>query len=73
MGADPCTAPAVYFLDRVQEVGQTGSLTSYNMSANWAGKGCSDAVFRRVTEVQQIVVSSMKMDPESWKKVTRHA
>lgn len=69
VGADLCSAPAVYFLDRVQKVGRTGSLTSYNRSGDWPRKGCNNAGFGRAMGVQRIVVSSMKMDPEYWKKV----
>ncbi|OWM87469.1 uncharacterized protein LOC116188391 [Punica granatum] len=71
MEPDPCSAPAVYFLDEAQEVGQAGSLTSYNRSDDGSGKECKSAEFDRVMAIRRIVVSSMRMDPEYWKMAPR--
>ncbi|KAK4756060.1 hypothetical protein SAY87_009817 [Trapa incisa] len=67
----PCEAYAVYFLDRVQEAGRSGSLTSYVRSMDGPAKGCGDAPHDRVAVVERIVVSSVKMDPKYWQKAPR--
>lgn len=65
---DPCSQPVIYFVDRVWEVGRTGSLTTYERSDLKGGRGCKRADYARVLAVQSIAVSSMKMGPDYWNK-----
>ncbi|KAE7996733.1 hypothetical protein FH972_001429 [Carpinus fangiana] len=69
VSSDPCEQPVTYFLDKVQEVGKSGTVTTYRRYVANQGKNCDTADHARAMAVQSIRVSSMKMDPEHWKKV----
>jgi hypothetical protein len=69
MSSDPCGQPVTYFLDKVQKVGKSGTLTTYKRFVGKQGKSCGKAEYGRAMAVKRIIVSSMKMDPEYWKKV----
>ncbi|KAJ7960151.1 Transferring glycosyl group transferase [Quillaja saponaria] len=64
--SDPCEEPIIYFLDQVEEVGKSGSLTSYKKFVAEDAKNCKPTV-----EIESIVVSAMKMDPENFSKAPR--
>lgn len=70
VSSDPCEQPVTFLLDKVQEVGMSGTLTTYTRYVANKGKSCDKADHARAMAVQSIRVSSMKMDPEHWKKVT---
>lgn len=71
VSGDPCAQPVTYFLEKVEEVGKSGSLTTYKRVAAKDGKSCGTPEYARAMGVERIVVSSMKMDPENWKKAPR--
>lgn len=70
--SNPCDRPIVYYLERVEEVGKSGSLTIYKRSVIKEGKECDTQDYRRAKAVQSITVSSLKLDPQIWKKVTNY-
>ncbi|KAE8683100.1 Beta-1,3-N-acetylglucosaminyltransferase lunatic fringe, putative isoform 1 [Hibiscus syriacus] len=67
MPVDPCEQPVIYFLDRVEEVGSTGTRTRYKLDTS--GKTCNNtAVYAPVMAIKSIIVTSMKMAPDYWQK-----
>ena len=69
VSTDLCQHPIVYFLDRVEEVGESGTRTSYEMHVS-KEKKCDTEVYKHaMAAVQRVVVSSLKMDRDHWKKV----
>ncbi|XWS65955.1 hypothetical protein CRYUN_Cryun05aG0158100 [Craigia yunnanensis] len=66
MSADPCERPIVYFLDHVEEVGMSGTRTRYKLAMS--EETCNRADYAPVMAVNNIIVSSMKMAPDSWQK-----
>lgn len=70
MSSDPCGQPITYFLDKVQEVGRSGTLTTYKRFVAKIGNSCGTADYALAMAVQSIKVASLKMDPEHWRKVT---
>ncbi|KAF8010000.1 hypothetical protein BT93_J0858 [Corymbia citriodora subsp. variegata] len=71
MSPDRCSQPVIYFVDTVREEGWTGSLTTYRRSDSKGGRGCKRADYARVSAVQNITVSSMKMGSDYWNKAPR--
>ncbi|MFQ6664576.1 hypothetical protein Gotur_031646 [Gossypium turneri] len=64
---NPCEQPVLYFLDRVKEVGLSGTRTRYKLSM--LGKYCNNTTDSApVMAVKNIVVTSMKMAPDYWQK-----
>ncbi|KAF7816402.1 uncharacterized protein G2W53_030371 [Senna tora] len=70
MSSDPCQKPVRYFLDQVEQVGTSGSFTSYKRFPN-KDKKCLKADTTNVEAVQRIIVSALKLDPEYWKNTPR--
>lgn len=68
VNSDPCQKPLVYFMDRAEEINDSGSLTSYEMFLAKDGKKCISEEYKKAMEVSRVVVSSLKMDDEYWKK-----
>ncbi|XVE99602.1 hypothetical protein REPUB_Repub03eG0214400 [Reevesia pubescens] len=66
--ADPCKWPIVYFLDQVEEVGMSGTRTIYKFARS--EKTCISADYAPVMAVNNVTVTSMKMAPEYWQKVS---
>ncbi|KAA8539489.1 hypothetical protein F0562_026181 [Nyssa sinensis] len=71
MSADPCEQPVVYFLDRVEEVGEGETLSSYKRYVFEPEKKCERAEYASAMAVQKIIVSAFKMHPNEWKKEPR--
>lgn len=69
LNSDPCHQPVTYFLNEAVEVAKSGTVTTYKKFAAKQGKSCGRADYARATAVQRIRVSSLKMDPEYWRKV----
>lgn len=69
VNGDPCEQPVVYFLDWVQEVGSRGTRTSYRR-AILPAENCSKIEHVRARSIERVIVSSMKMDPDYWNKVS---
>ncbi|KAL5567575.1 hypothetical protein UlMin_024150 [Ulmus minor] len=67
---DPCQQPVIYFLDRVEKVGESGSLTSYVRFVNKKGQKCGKQEYKSAMSVQRVMVSSMKTDTNYWKKAS---
>ncbi|PON65640.1 hypothetical protein TorRG33x02_270110 [Trema orientale] len=67
VSTDPCQHPVVYFLDRVEEVGESGTRTSYEMYVSKEMK-CKTEEYKHAMVVQRVVVSSMKMERDHWNK-----
>ncbi|KAG6670146.1 uncharacterized protein LOC122291346 [Carya illinoinensis] len=71
MSSVPCGQPITFFLDKVQEVGRSGTLTTYKRFVPTNGNSCGTADYARAMAVQSIKVTSLKMDPEHWRKAPR--
>lgn len=69
ISADPCQRPVVYFLDRVERVGQSGTLTTYKRSVNNWVKECEQGEYAPALAVQSFNVSASNFNPDLWKKV----
>ncbi|KAF3433661.1 hypothetical protein FNV43_RR24764 [Rhamnella rubrinervis] len=63
-----CERPVIYYLERVEEVGKSGGLTIYKRYMVKEGKECDIEDYKRAKAVQRITVTSLKMDPENWRK-----
>ncbi|KAI4299534.1 hypothetical protein L6164_032985 [Bauhinia variegata] len=70
MSSDPCKQPALFFLDKVQEVRSSGTVTSYKRFVHAEAKKCMAAGINP-EEVERITVSALKLDPNYWKNVPR--
>lgn len=57
-------------MDRAEEINDSGSLTSYEMFLAKDGKKCISEEYKKAMKVGRVVVSSLKMDDEYWKKVS---
>ncbi|KAJ6432616.1 hypothetical protein OIU84_019787 [Salix udensis] len=55
-------------LEQVREGGFNGSLSSYKRIEYEPGKTCKTTQYAQAMSVQRILVSSLKMDPDYWKK-----
>ncbi|XVE92339.1 hypothetical protein REPUB_Repub01dG0088600 [Reevesia pubescens] len=66
MPVDPCKWPIVYFLNQVEEVGMSGTRTSYKFAKS--EKTCNKSNYAPVMAVNNITISSMKMAPDYWQK-----
>ncbi|KAJ7964558.1 Transferring glycosyl group transferase [Quillaja saponaria] len=64
--SNPCEAPVTYFLDHVEEVGKSGSFTSYKKFVAEDANKCKTTV-----GIDNIVVSAMKMDPQFFSEAPR--
>lgn len=69
MEGDLCKRPVVFMLEQVREGGFNGSLSSYKRIEPGPGKTCKTTQYAQAMSVQRILVSSLKMDPDYWKKV----
>ncbi|KAJ6357677.1 hypothetical protein OIU78_005510 [Salix suchowensis] len=68
MEPDLCKRPVVFMLEQVREGGFNGSLSSYKRIEPGPGKTCKTTRYAQAMSVQRILVSSLKMDPDYWKK-----
>ncbi|KAB1217827.1 hypothetical protein CJ030_MR3G014763 [Morella rubra] len=68
LSSDPCDQPVTYFLNEAVEVAKSGTVTTYKKFAAKQGNSCGRADYARATAVRRIRVSSLKMDPEYWRK-----
>ncbi|XVF83728.1 hypothetical protein PTKIN_Ptkin16aG0515100 [Pterospermum kingtungense] len=66
MPNDACEWPIVYFMDQVEEVGSSGTKTTYKFALS--EESCNRSDYASVMSVANIVVSSMKMPPDYWQK-----
>jgi hypothetical protein len=69
MEPDPCKRPVVFMLEQAKEGGVNGSLSSYKRIVHEPGKTCKTTQYAEAMSVQRILVSSLKMEPDYWKKV----
>lgn len=69
VNSDPCWRPVIYFLNRVKEVDTRGTETSYVKFVAKDEKVCKRGDYARVMAVNEVTVSSMKMDAQQWMKV----
>ncbi|KAJ0046006.1 hypothetical protein Pint_06357 [Pistacia integerrima] len=67
LSPDPCHNPVVYFLNRAEKVGMTGTRTTYIGPVPKFGH-CKNGEYAKASTLKRIIVSSMKMDPEYWHK-----
>ncbi|KAF9674698.1 hypothetical protein SADUNF_Sadunf10G0153900 [Salix dunnii] len=65
---DLCKRPVVFMLERVKKGGFNGSLTSYKRIEHEPGNTCKTTQYAQAMSVQRILVSSLKMEPDYWKK-----
>lgn len=72
MKSNPCELPVVFMLEQAEEVGQRGSLTSYQMNEPTPEKKCNRTDYAEAMSLQRIVVSALKLDPQYWTKVSFH-
>ncbi|CAF1704059.1 hypothetical protein HID58_053617 [Brassica napus] len=67
---DPCERPVTYFMDGAEDARGSGTKTWYSVGDKNYGH-CEKSEHTRVNKVKRILVTSMKMDPEYWKKAPR--
>lgn len=69
--ADPCEQPIVYFLDMVEEVDETKTVTTYTRVVvdNW--KMCNRSDYKQAFDVEKITVTAAKMGHQEWMKAPR--
>lgn len=72
MSSEPCQQPVIFYLDsfKEDEKGKT-VVTTYRKSPIKQKNKCNQASYARAFAIEKIVVSSLKMDPRHWEKVTR--
>ncbi|KAJ6727012.1 hypothetical protein OIU79_005032 [Salix purpurea] len=68
---DPCKQPIVFMLEKAKGVGSNESLTSYTRLVHQTGKTCNTASYALANSVRRILVSSLKMGPDYWRKAPR--
>jgi hypothetical protein len=69
VSADPCERPILYYLDRVERVGQDSTLTTYKRSVNKWEEGCERSEYARAFAVRSFNISAPNFNPDLWKKV----
>jgi len=70
MNVDPCLRPVVYFLDRVERVGD-GTLTTYKRSEDELDKVCDRPDYAPVYAVQLVnVITPTSLKPDIWNMVS---
>ncbi|KAI9091995.1 hypothetical protein K1719_027930 [Acacia pycnantha] len=68
MSSDPCNQPVRYFLDQIEEVGTSGSLSGYQRFVDKDRK-CLKPDHN--VQAQRIRVSALKLDQQYWKNAPR--
>ncbi|KAF2296106.1 hypothetical protein GH714_036158 [Hevea brasiliensis] len=68
MKSDPCELPVVFMLEQAEEVGQSGSMTSYQRLEPRPERKCNRTDYAEAMSLQGIIVSALKLDPEYWTK-----
>ncbi|KDP44916.1 hypothetical protein JCGZ_01416 [Jatropha curcas] len=68
MRSNPCELPVVFMLERAEEVGHSGSLTSYLRLDSRPEKTCNRTDYAEAMSLKRILVSALKLDPEYWTK-----
>ncbi|CAK7325737.1 unnamed protein product [Dovyalis caffra] len=71
MEPDHCKQPIVFMLERAEEVGINGSFSSYERTVHKPDKTCNSTSYARAMSVQRILVSSLKLGPDYWRKAPR--
>ncbi|XP_075084111.1 uncharacterized protein LOC107821451 [Nicotiana tabacum] len=71
MSSEPCERPLIFYLDSIKEDEKGKTVTTYKKLPIKQEKKCNQANYARAFAIEKIVVSSLKMDPEKWKKVPR--
>lgn len=69
MSSEPCERPLIFYLDSIKEDEKGKTVTTYKKLPIKQEKKCNQANYARAFAIEKIVVSSLKMDPEKWKKV----
>ncbi|CAA7058209.1 unnamed protein product [Microthlaspi erraticum] len=67
LSPDPCERPVVYFMDGAEALREGMTKTWYSLGDKKYGH-CEKSEHSKVTEVKRILVTSMKIDPEYWKR-----
>lgn len=70
MSHDPCERPVVYFLDRVESVGQGQTLTTYRRHVEKGNEGCDRPDYASIQAVQFVNVTSSTLKPDIWNMVS---
>ncbi|KAB8927499.1 hypothetical protein FH972_026828 [Carpinus fangiana] len=71
VSANPCERPILYYLDRVERVGQDRTLTTYKRSVNKWEEGCERSEYARAFAVRSFNISAPNFNPDLWKKAPR--
>ncbi|KAL5809271.1 hypothetical protein ACOSQ3_029962 [Xanthoceras sorbifolium] len=71
LSQDPCKRPIVYFLDRVERVGEEKTLTTYKRHSNEVDKNCDRINYAPALAVQHFNVSASSLNPDIWKMAPR--
>ena len=66
---DPCERPIVYFLDRVETVGEGKTLTTYKRYVEDSEKGCGNVNYAPALAILSVNVSASSFNPDLWNKV----
>ncbi|GMY14498.1 hypothetical protein FCV25MIE_09737 [Fagus crenata] len=68
---DPCGRPIVYFLDRVEIVGDGKTLTTYKRYVEDLEKGCGNVNYAPALAILSVNVSASSFNPDLWNKAPR--
>ena len=68
LGPDACQRPVTYFMDGVEDVGDSGTKTWYSVADKNYGF-CGKSEHSQVTKMKRILVTSMTMDTDYWNNV----
>ncbi|KDP35680.1 hypothetical protein JCGZ_09118 [Jatropha curcas] len=68
---DPCERPVVYFLDRIERVGRSKTLTVYRRHVEPADMSCDRPEYGVIEAVQFVNVTSSTLKPDIWNMAPR--
>uniref|UniRef100_A0A7N0RJ41 Uncharacterized protein n=1 Tax=Kalanchoe fedtschenkoi TaxID=63787 RepID=A0A7N0RJ41_KALFE len=71
LGDDLCTRPVVYFLDRVELVAPSRTVSTYRRVKAENEKECEAEEYKAALAVEYIDVSASTFNPKMWKKAPR--
>ncbi|KAF7845460.1 transferring glycosyl group transferase [Senna tora] len=71
VSSDPCGRPVVYFLDRVESVGEGETRSTYARYGDVLEKKCGREDYRATSGIDFVNVTASKFTPDMWKKAPR--
>lgn len=69
---DPCERPLLYFVERVDDLGEGGTRTAYYRQKKDRKEECAKTEYVAALEIEKITVLAPRMMPHDWRKVSHH-